>query len=130
MIPSGSRWGTATRLKDQMARLFGCTVGYKVENDSSLHMAQARIARKVYLWRDPKQPEQITVWNSHVVLDQDFFAEIIRNPVPVDMRALTALKRSRRWRSTSTSAHLPAELPVETDGDHLGAAPVRGRVRI
>lgn len=94
MIPSGGRWGTATRLKDQMARLFGCTIGYKVENDSSLHMGQTKIAKEVNLWWDPRQPEQTAIWNSHVILDSDFFEEIIRNPVPVDMRALTALKRS------------------------------------
>ncbi len=77
-----------------MARLFGCTIGYKVENDSSLHMGQTKIAKEVHLWWDPKQPEQTAIWNSHVILDSDFFKEIIGNPVPVDMRALTALKRS------------------------------------
>ena len=94
MIPSGGRWGTITRLKDQMARLFGCAIGYKIENDSSLHLAQTRIAKKVDLWWDPKKPEQSTIWSSRIVLDRDFFDEIIRNPVPVDMRALTALKQS------------------------------------
>ena len=94
LVPTGGRWGTITRLKEQMARLFGCAIGYKIENDSSLHLAQTRIAKKVDLWWDPKKPEQSTIWSSRIVLDRDFFDEIIRNPVPVDMRALTALKQS------------------------------------
>ena len=33
-------------------------------------------------------------WKSTVTLSTDFFEGIVQNPVPVDMRALKALKRS------------------------------------
>ena len=94
MVPTGGRWGSITRLKKQMARLFGCAIGYKLEDETGLHLAQTKITKEVHLWWDPKQPGQSTIWDSHVVLDHDFFDEIIHNPVPVDLRALTALKRS------------------------------------
>jgi len=43
---------------------------------------------------DGLDPEQAALWSSTVVLSERFFAEIVAHPVPVDMRALRALKRS------------------------------------
>ena len=34
------------------------------------------------------------LWDSKIRLGEDFFNEIIRHPVPLDMNILTALKRS------------------------------------
>ena len=42
----------------------------------------------------PKRPEQSALWNSSVTVSKDFFEEVIERPVPIDMRALQALKRS------------------------------------
>ena len=94
LVPTGGRWGTITRLKDQMNRLFGCAVGIKVETEHALHMYHPQIAREMHLWWDPQKPEQTSIWQSHVMLDHDFFQEIINSPVPIDMRAISALKRS------------------------------------
>ncbi len=46
------------------------------------------------LWWDPKQPEQGTLWGSWIELGEKFYDAIIASPVPLDMRALRALKRS------------------------------------
>jgi len=94
LVPTGGRWGTITRLKDQMNRLFGCAIGIKVETEHSLHMYHPQIAEEIHLWWDPKQPAQTGIWDSHVVLNHDFFEEIINRPIPIDMRAIAALKRS------------------------------------
>lgn len=45
LIPTGGRWGTITRLRDQMRRLFASTVSCTVT-----------IADRARLWWDPKQP--------------------------------------------------------------------------
>ena len=36
----------------------------------------------------------MALWKSTVTLNQDFFTEVTEHPVPVDMRALKALKQS------------------------------------
>jgi len=77
-----------------MNRLFGCAIGIEVETEHGLHMHHPQIAKEVHLWRDPKQPEQTAIWNSHIVLNHNFFEEIINNPIPIDMRAISTLKRS------------------------------------
>jgi hypothetical protein len=53
-----------------------------------------QVAEKTLLWWDHKAPKQRTLWGSSIVLDGRFFEAITANPVPVDIRALRAIKRS------------------------------------
>ena len=43
--------------------------------------------------RYPKRPDVPMLWDSKIELGWDFYNEIIRHPVPLDMNTLTALKR-------------------------------------
>jgi hypothetical protein len=94
LIPAGGRWGTIHRLRDQMKRLFSCTVSCDYADQAHDAEEGYRIAKAYRLWWDPKSPEQIPLWKSTVTLSMDFFQEIVDRPIPVDMRALKALKRS------------------------------------
>jgi hypothetical protein len=53
-----------------------------------------RVAPKAMLWWDTSRSQQDNLWESWVELGEDFYAAITAAPVPVDMRALRALKRS------------------------------------
>ena len=53
-----------------------------------------QIAPKGELWWDFKSPEQPTLFGSWIELGEEFYNAIITAPVPLDKRALTALKRS------------------------------------
>jgi hypothetical protein len=46
------------------------------------------------LWWQTKNPNQDTLWKSTVSLGPKFYKEVIDNPVPIDMRAIKALKSS------------------------------------
>ncbi len=95
LIPAGGRWGTIHRLRDQMTRLFSSSVSCMY--DDKIHGAEGtgfRLTKKFKLWWNPKAPDQAALWKSFVTLSRDFYDEVITNPVPVDMRALKALKRS------------------------------------
>lgn len=95
IIPSGGRWGSITRLKKQMQRLFSSSISFHYDEESEVHAATGfNIAKEYHLWWEPKHPEQGSLWQSSVTLNNDFFKEIIDRPVPIDMRALNALKRS------------------------------------
>ena len=52
------------------------------------------MADRTELWWDPRQPDERTLWESKIRLGEDFFQEIIRHPVPLDINILKALKRS------------------------------------
>lgn len=94
LIPSGGRWGTISRLRDQMRRLFSASVSCIYAHETISSGIGFNIAKEYHLWWDPKKPEQADLWQSSVTVGQDFFHEIIDRPVPIDMRAIKALKTS------------------------------------
>jgi hypothetical protein len=94
LVPTGGRWGSITRLKDQTARLFASSISTSYQEGPALAEMGYRLADKTVLWWDAKAPDQAGLWKSSVTLSEAFYGEIIARPVPVDMRALRALKRS------------------------------------
>jgi len=94
LVPTGGRWGTITRLKDQMARLFSSSVTCSYADGRRFALQSVKVVDKAALWWDPKTPEQSTLWQSVIVLGEHFFNEIMESPVAVDMRALKILKQS------------------------------------
>lgn len=94
LIPTGGRWGTITRLKEQMKRLFGSSISCTYDNGNHWAIQNITPISKANVWWDPKQPDQATLFESTLTLNEDFFKEIINNPIPIDMRVLKALKRS------------------------------------
>ena len=89
---SGGRGGVQTRLRNQMNRLFGCTVSLIYTDENVDATVNAVIAdHTVFWWNKPDHP---SLWESKIYLGEAFFNEIIRHPVPLDMNILTGLKRS------------------------------------
>lgn len=94
LVPYGGRWGSITMLKDQMKRLFSAAISCTYDDSKSWKIQNVTPIEKANLWWDPKQPNQSTLWESSVTLSDNFFNEIINHPIPIDMRALKALKKS------------------------------------
>jgi hypothetical protein len=94
MVPTGGRWGSITRLKEQMKRLFASSVTLTYDDGQTWALESVKPVDSARLWWPPKEPEQATLWKSTVLLSQQFFDEITAHPVPIDMRALKALKKS------------------------------------
>lgn len=94
LVPTGGRWGSITRLKDQTRRLFASTVSASYDGIDKHAELGYRLADKSLLWWDAQAPEQAALWRSTVTLTEQFYREIIEHPIPVDMRAIKSLKRS------------------------------------
>lgn len=83
------------RLRDHMKRLFKSTV-------SAMYLENGRLKDKGFrpvedfdlLW-DHRSPSQTSLWQSTLKLNQTFFEEITRRPVPVDLNALRQLAKTR-----------------------------------
>lgn len=94
----GAKRSDARRLRDQMDRLFKAKISFHQIREEGGRKGTAwlnmDVAPKGVLWWDEKQPDQPTLWNSWIQLGEDFFNAITASPVPVDLRALKALKRS------------------------------------
>ena len=90
--------GDATRLRNQMERLFRSRISFQGSLQRGDWNGEARldmlIADKSELWWSHKDPDQTALWGSWIELGEKFFDAITAFPVPADMRALRALKGS------------------------------------
>ena len=82
------------KLRNQMKRLFGCTVSMIYQDEHGEQFVSSLIAERGEFWWNERKPDQSSLWDSKIYLGEAFFNEIIRHPVPLDMNTLTALKRS------------------------------------
>jgi hypothetical protein len=91
--------GDATRLRDQMERLFNASIsfvstGERPGDEIRTSWLNMQVAPKGDLWWSRKDPDQTALWGSWIELSEDFYAAITAFPVPADLRALRALKGS------------------------------------
>ena len=91
---SGGVRGEQTRLRNQMKRLFGCTVSLLYQDEHGEAAVNSVMARRTEFWWNESKPDQSSLWESKIELGEDLFYEIISHPVPIDMNTLTAMKRS------------------------------------
>ena len=91
---SGGSRGDRTRLRNQMKRLFHCTVSLIYEDERGAASASSLVADRTEFWWNERNLDERPVWNSKIELGEKFFNEIINHPVPLDLNTLTALKRS------------------------------------
>ncbi len=118
LTPTGGRWGSITRLRDQMTRLFSASISCLYEDKEKTGIFNVQIVEEARLWWNPKAPDEAPLWKSTIELGKKFFEEAINSPVPVDMRALKGLKRSPLaldiycWLTYRMSyLHKPTEIP-------------------
>ena len=83
-----------TRLRNQMKRLFGCTVSMIYENERGEARVSSLVADRTVFWWSEGKPDEPMLWDSKIRLGEDFFNEIINHPVPLNLNTLNALKRS------------------------------------
>ena len=81
------------RLRNQMDRLFNCSVSMIYKDEHGKATVNSLIAlRTEFCWNERKANERV-LWESKIELDEKFFKEIISHPIPLDMNTLKALKR-------------------------------------
>ena len=83
-----------TRLRNQIKRLFGCTVSMIYEDEHGEARVSSLVADHAEFWWNERKPDECSLWESKIELGEKFFNEIISHPVPLDLNTLTALKRS------------------------------------
>ena len=93
-VYSSGGGNAGVKLRNQMRRLFGCTVQLSYKEGNEEQFVNSPIAARGKYWWNPNNNSALPGWNSTIVIGEDLFNEIIRHPVPLDMNTLTALKRS------------------------------------
>jgi hypothetical protein len=95
----GGKRSDARRLRDQMERLFRARISFQgtLQNSDGrqgVSRLDMQVADRSELWWSRKDPNQTALWGSWIELGERFYDAITAFPVPADMRALRALKRS------------------------------------
>lgn len=94
MAATGGKNGTILRLRTQMNRLFRANMSVQLKGDPSRDTGgSVSVASSYNLWwgTNAAQPSLLP---STVTLTQEFFHEVCRSPVPLDLGALRALRGS------------------------------------
>lgn len=90
--------GDMKRLRDMMNRLFGCRISFthnqKTDEATGSSRLNMEITSESELWWDVKNPDQGSLFNSWIEVGEKFYNAVTENPVPIDFRALVALKHS------------------------------------
>jgi hypothetical protein len=94
----GGKRGDAKRLHNQADRLFSSRIGWveKPQQGSAhgIFRTSVEFSPHYELWWDVRSPEQGAFWESKVLLGEILYSAFASSSVPLDMRALRALKRS------------------------------------
>lgn len=83
-----------TQLQKQLKRTLAAGFSWTYENEKVWSRKNVQVSHQSQLWWEPKSPDQQALWESYIELNTDFFNEIIRHPVPIDLRVIETLKNS------------------------------------
>ena len=84
----------ATRLREQMNRLFRSTISFEYEDPGCTRWQDMPVAPAGELWWDSKKPGDSVLWGSWIELGEKFYQAIVEAPVPLDVRALRVISNS------------------------------------
>lgn len=91
----GGKKGDAKRLRDQMLWLFRAQFSFEEHGPSQgVRWRSMAIADAGEMWWSLPSPKQTSLFGSYIILGDAFFEAITEKPIPVDRRALQALRRS------------------------------------
>lgn len=91
----GGKRSDARRLREQMNRLFRARISFDYKDEQRERWLDMQIAPQGEIWwSDLFSPHDRTLMGSWIELGETFFKAIKQSPVPIDLRAIEALKNS------------------------------------
>ena len=113
----GGKRGDAKRLKDQMLRLLDCHIDFRYNTGTNEEGGRDKlpmeIAPKNRLWWNTKNPDQEALFESELVLGDEFFQSIMNHPVQVDLRVVIALKKELNQSSFAIDVYIWTSARIE-----------------
>ena len=95
---NGGKRSDTVRLRDQLERLLRATISFEQTTPGSKRKSwiDMQIAPKAVVWWDSSDTKstQGSLFESYIMLSEDFYDAITAAPVPVDLRALRGLRSS------------------------------------
>jgi hypothetical protein len=125
---TGGKHGYIRSMREQMIRLFNSDFRYRYGSEESDQSALMAVEAYKVWWLKPEQSAQDDLFPSYIVLTGPFFAELFNHAVPVDLRAVSYLRKSPlaldlfNWLTHRYSyMKHQTEVPWEMLADQVGA---------
>lgn len=93
--PRGGRNGNIEQFKTQLRALAACRMEISAWDGKRSGQIDVKPLDKVELWFG-ENPEQRSLWPTQISFSKEFFEEIQRHALPIDVRVLRALSNSAR----------------------------------
>jgi len=94
MQATGGERGSIRSLKDQMTRLFSSSISCRQVTPEVTTIKNMHIASTAEIWWTPHPPRQTSFKECKVHLGEEFFHSATSHAIPVDLRAIRALRQS------------------------------------
>lgn len=93
---TGGKRGTIHQFKAHAKRLFTTTISFTYNDEESGAWIEqgSRLVHRTQMWWDPLKPDEEDNRPTRIELSGPFFEELMAHPVPLDLRALGALRKS------------------------------------
>lgn len=88
----GGKRGDISRVKEQMGKLLQTHITCTYMDNSIKRIKNIQAVSEAQSWWVTQNCE--ATWQTDLILNYDFFNEIINSPIPIDLRAIHALKNS------------------------------------
>lgn len=84
------------RLTEALDRVFKASVFFKVENEKFSQQARFHFISELALWKKPSPADQqrFPEFRNKITLSHDFFQEILRHPIPLDLAVVKKLRNN------------------------------------
>lgn len=82
------------RFKDQTKRLFSCSISCTYDDGDTWQIENVRTVKRASLTWSPQKSDDTNTNESILLLDKDFYEEILSKPVPIDLNVIKKLKNS------------------------------------
>lgn len=93
--PRGGRNGNIEPFKEQLRALAACRMDISTWDGKRSGQVDVKPLQKVELWFSDN-PDQQSLWPSKISFSQDFYQELQKHALPIDVRVLRALSNSAR----------------------------------
>jgi Plasmid encoded RepA protein len=93
--PRGGRNGNIEPFKEQLRALAACRMEISTWDGKRSGQVDVKPLSKVELWF-AENPDQHSLWPSTIAFSTDFFEELKKHALPIDVRVLRALSNSAR----------------------------------
>jgi hypothetical protein len=94
LVPTGGRWGSITKLKEQMRRLLQARIVAEFDSEVLAKGVSMELGVEWNLWWKSPDGDGGEIPDSYIELGERFFQEITHRPFPVRLDILRAIKRS------------------------------------